>query len=83
MAESRLWKPLKIAGFEVKHRIGMPALSRFRGTDDHTATAMMKEYYSQRSRIPWYFDHHRSRPLFRLAAAAIPTRQAFGARIKS
>ncbi|KAH0527008.1 hypothetical protein TsFJ059_002052 [Trichoderma semiorbis] len=52
MAQSRLWKPLKIAGIEVKHRIGMPALSRFRGTDDHTATPMMKEYYSQRSRVP-------------------------------
>ncbi|RFU77290.1 nadph dehydrogenase [Trichoderma arundinaceum] len=52
MAESRLWKPLKIAGVEVKHRIGMPALSRFRGTDEHAATSMMKEYYSQRSRVP-------------------------------
>ncbi|PNP51910.1 hypothetical protein THARTR1_07501 [Trichoderma harzianum] len=52
MAQSRLWKPLKIAGIEVTHRIGMPALSRFRGTDDHTSTPMMKEYYSQRSRVP-------------------------------
>ncbi|UKZ76873.1 hypothetical protein TrVFT333_004588 [Trichoderma virens FT-333] len=52
MAESRLWKPLKIAGVEVKHRVGMPGLSRFRGTDDHVATPMMKEYYSQRSQVP-------------------------------
>lgn len=52
MAESRLWKPLKIAGVEVKHRIGMPGLSRFRGTDDHVPTPMMKEYYSQRSQVP-------------------------------
>ncbi|KAF2093593.1 FMN-linked oxidoreductase [Rhizodiscina lignyota] len=36
----------------VSHRIGMPGLSRFRGTDDHTATPMMKEYYSQRSQVP-------------------------------
>ncbi|KAL7921161.1 hypothetical protein ACQKWADRAFT_321651 [Trichoderma austrokoningii] len=36
----------------LEHRIGMPGLSRFRGTDDHTATPMMKEYYSQRSQIP-------------------------------
>ncbi|PKK46282.1 hypothetical protein CI102_8665 [Trichoderma harzianum] len=42
----------EIHPIEVKHRIGMPALSRFRGTDDHTATPMMKEYYSQRSRVP-------------------------------
>ncbi|KAH6991321.1 hypothetical protein BKA56DRAFT_705751 [Ilyonectria sp. MPI-CAGE-AT-0026] len=52
MPQSRLWKPLRIAGVEVKHRIGMPGLSRFRATDDHTATSMMKEYYSQRSRVP-------------------------------
>lgn len=51
MVQSRLWKPLKIADVEVKHRIGMPALSRFRGTDDHTATPMMKEYYNQRSQV--------------------------------
>lgn len=52
MVESRLWKPLKIAGIEVKHRIGMPGLSRFRGSDDHVATPMMKEYYGQRSQVP-------------------------------
>ncbi|KAH8886596.1 FMN-linked oxidoreductase [Thozetella sp. PMI_491] len=51
MAQSRLWKPLKIAGVEVKHRIGMPGLSRFRATDNHTATPMMKEYYGQRSQV--------------------------------
>jgi len=50
--QSRLWKPLRIVGVEVQHRIGMPGLSRFRGTDDHAATPMMKEYYSQRSQIP-------------------------------
>lgn len=38
-------------GVEVKHRIGMPAMSRFRATDENTATPMMKEYYSQRSHI--------------------------------
>lgn len=52
MVQSRIWKPLKIAEVEVKHRIGMPALSRFRATDDHTATPMMKEYYGQRSQVP-------------------------------
>lgn len=52
MVQSRLWKPLKIGEVEVKHRIGMPGLSRFRGTDDHIATPMMKEYYSQRSQVP-------------------------------
>ncbi len=51
MSQSRLWQPLKIAGAEVKHRIGMPGLSRFRGTDNHAATPMMKEYYGQRSQV--------------------------------
>lgn len=50
--DSRVWKPLKIAGVEVRHRIGMPGLSRFRASDNHTATVMMKEYYGQRSQIP-------------------------------
>ena len=51
MARSRLWRPLKICGVELKHRIGMPSLSRLRASDDHTATPMMKEYYGQRSQV--------------------------------
>ena len=52
MDHSRLWQPLRIAGVDVKHRIGMPGLSRFRATDDHVPTPMMKEYYGQRSQVP-------------------------------
>jgi NADPH2 dehydrogenase len=51
MDHSRLWKPLKIVGVEVKHRIGMPGLTRFRASDEHTATPMMREYYGQRSQV--------------------------------
>ncbi|KAH8911620.1 FMN-linked oxidoreductase [Coniochaeta sp. PMI_546] len=52
MAESRLFKPLKIGNVEVKHRIGMAPLTRQRATDDHVPTPMMKEYYSQRASVP-------------------------------
>ncbi|KAJ9145389.1 Aldolase-type TIM barrel [Pleurostoma richardsiae] len=52
MAESRLFKPLRIGNVEVKHRVGMPSLTRFRATDDRVPSALMKEYYSQRASIP-------------------------------
>lgn len=52
MAESRLFKPLKIGNVEVKHRIGMPSLTRFRATDDRIPTPLMKEYYGQRASVP-------------------------------
>lgn len=52
MATSRLFKPLKIGNIEVQHRVGMPALTRRRATDDRVPTPMMKEYYSQRASVP-------------------------------
>jgi NADPH2 dehydrogenase len=52
MAESRLFKPLKIGNVEVKHRIGMPSLTRQRATNDRVPTPLMKEYYGQRASTP-------------------------------
>ena len=52
MAESRLFKPLKIGNVEVKHRIGMAPLTRLRATDDHVPVPLMKEYYGQRASVP-------------------------------
>lgn len=52
MAQSRLFKPLKIGNVEVKHRIGMAPLTRCRATDDRVPTPMMKEYYGQRAAVP-------------------------------
>lgn len=52
LAESRLFKPLKIGNVEVKHRIGMPSLTRLRATNDHVPTPLMKEYYGQRASVP-------------------------------
>ncbi|KAM0335504.1 hypothetical protein ACHAQA_000552 [Verticillium albo-atrum] len=52
MSQSRLFKPLKIGDVEVKHRIGMAPLTRFRATDDRVPTSLMKEYYGQRAIVP-------------------------------
>jgi NADPH2 dehydrogenase len=52
MAESRLFKPLKIGNVEVKHRIGMPSLTWQRATNDRVPTPLMKEYYGQRASTP-------------------------------
>jgi NADPH2 dehydrogenase len=52
MAQSHLFQPLKIGNLEVKHRIGMPSLTRRRATDGRVPTPLMKEYYSQRASVP-------------------------------
>ncbi|KAJ5504903.1 hypothetical protein N7463_007777 [Penicillium fimorum] len=52
MPQSRLFKPLNIGGMEVKHRIGMAPLTRFRATEDRVPTLLMKEYYGQRAAVP-------------------------------
>jgi NADPH2 dehydrogenase len=52
MAESRLFKPLKIGSVEVKHRIGMAPLTRLRAADDRVPSPLMKEYYGQRASVP-------------------------------
>lgn len=52
MADSRLFKPMKIGNLEIKHRIVMPGVSRMRATVDHVPTDMMLEYYTQRAAVP-------------------------------
>ncbi|KAJ5173768.1 uncharacterized protein N7500_001699 [Penicillium coprophilum] len=52
MPQSRLFEPLKIGGMEVKNRIGMAPLTRFRATEDRVPTLLMKEYYGQRAAVP-------------------------------
>jgi NADPH2 dehydrogenase len=52
MAETRLFKPLKIGSVEVKHRIGMAPLTRFRATSNRVPVPLMKKYYSQRASVP-------------------------------
>lgn len=52
MDEPRLFKPLKIGNIEVKHRVGMAAVSRCRADGEHVPTELMKQYYCQRASIP-------------------------------
>ncbi|CAJ2507202.1 Uu.00g083880.m01.CDS01 [Anthostomella pinea] len=52
MAESRLFKPMKIGNIEVKHRIGMAPLTRLRAIANRVPAPMAKEYYSQRAAVP-------------------------------
>ncbi|RDW60539.1 hypothetical protein BP6252_11922 [Coleophoma cylindrospora] len=52
MAESRLFKPLKVGNVEVKHRIGMAPLTRLRASVDHVPVPLMKDYYGQRASVP-------------------------------
>ena len=52
MTESRLFEPLKIGNVQVRHRLGMPSLTRSRATEARVPTSLMKEYYSQRASVP-------------------------------
>ncbi|CEJ94900.1 hypothetical protein VHEMI10407 [[Torrubiella] hemipterigena] len=49
---SKLFRPLKFAHVDLKHRIIMSSLTRLRADANHVATPLMKEYYLQRASIP-------------------------------
>ncbi|KAK1248776.1 hypothetical protein MKX08_006996 [Trichoderma sp. CBMAI-0020] len=51
MDESRLFKPLKIGNIEVKHQVGMAAVSRCRADGEHVPTELMKQY-CKRASVP-------------------------------
>ncbi|PVI03248.1 putative N-ethylmaleimide reductase [Periconia macrospinosa] len=54
-----IWSDKAIADkegrIEAQHRIGMPALTRFRAQDGHIPGQLMCEYYSQRATVPGTF----------------------------
>ncbi|KAL6897018.1 hypothetical protein GGI43DRAFT_428805 [Trichoderma evansii] len=52
MDESRLFKPLKIGNIEVKHRVGMAAVSHCRADGEHIPTELMTQHYCQRASVP-------------------------------
>ncbi|OAK96299.1 FMN-linked oxidoreductase [Phaeosphaeriaceae sp. SRC1lsM3a] len=52
MADSRLFKTLKLGSIEIQHRIVMSPLTRFRADDDHVPLPFVTEYYAQRASIP-------------------------------
>ena len=47
-----LFSPIKIGNMNLKHRVVMCPLTRYRNDDDHVPTDMMTTYYSQRSNPP-------------------------------
>jgi NADPH2 dehydrogenase len=52
MAESRLFQPLKLGRIDLKQRIVMSPLTRFRADDEHVPLPYVAEYYGQRASIP-------------------------------
>jgi len=51
-APSRLFQPTTVGTMQLKHRVGMCPLTRYRASDDHIPQPAMKEYYSQRASVP-------------------------------
>jgi len=52
MSNSKLFQPLQVGQIELKHRIVMAPLTRFRADDNHVQLPFVKEYYSQRASVP-------------------------------
>jgi NADPH2 dehydrogenase len=52
MVESRLFKPLKLGNINLRHRIVMSPLTRFRADDEHVPLPFVAEYYAQRASVP-------------------------------
>ncbi|KAF2177525.1 putative N-ethylmaleimide reductase [Zopfia rhizophila CBS 207.26] len=52
MADSRLFKPLKVGQMALNHRLAMAPLTRFRASEEHVPLPMVAEYYAQRASVP-------------------------------
>ncbi|PSN67383.1 FMN-linked oxidoreductase [Corynespora cassiicola Philippines] len=52
MSDSKLFKPLKVGNVELKNRVAMAPLTRFRADDDHVQLPFVPEYYAQRASVP-------------------------------
>ncbi|USP73693.1 12-oxophytodienoate reductase 1 [Curvularia clavata] len=52
MSASRLFQPLKVGSMELKHRVAMAPLTRFRVNDDHEILPMAAQYYGERACVP-------------------------------
>lgn len=52
MSDSRLFQPLKVGNVELKNRLAMAPLTRFRASDEHVHLPMAAEYYAQRASVP-------------------------------
>ena len=52
MAAERLFQPLRLGHLDLKHRMIMAPLTRFRANDDHVPGPYSAEYYAQRASVP-------------------------------
>lgn len=52
MSEIRLLQPLNLGSIELKNRIAMAPMTRFRASDDHKIFPMAAQYYAQRASVP-------------------------------
>jgi NADPH2 dehydrogenase len=52
MSAERLFQPLKVGSMELKNRIAMAPLTRFRVNDNHEILPMAAQYYGQRAVAP-------------------------------
>lgn len=50
--DSALFKPLTVGNMQLKHRIVLAPMTRFRATDDSVAPDLAVEYYAQRASTP-------------------------------
>jgi len=49
---SKLFKPLKVGDIQLKSRVAMAPLTRFRADENHVPLPMVAEYYAQRASTP-------------------------------
>ncbi|KAL7916824.1 hypothetical protein GGI35DRAFT_49790 [Trichoderma velutinum] len=54
-APSRLFSPLKIGNMEVKHRVVMAPLTRYRNDENHVPLPFVADYYAERASVPGTF----------------------------
>ncbi|KZO98357.1 putative NADPH2 dehydrogenase chain OYE2 [Calocera viscosa TUFC12733] len=52
VANTALFTPLKVGTMQLRHRIAMAPLTRYRGHPDHTPSEMAITYYAQRASFP-------------------------------
>ncbi|KAK4062788.1 uncharacterized protein Triagg1_9658 [Trichoderma aggressivum f. europaeum] len=54
-APAQLFKPFKIGSLELKHRVVMAPLTRYRNDENHVPLPFVADYYSQRASVPGTF----------------------------
>lgn len=52
MSTSRLFEPLKVGNIELKNRVAMAPLTRFRANEKHEILPIAAQYYGQRACVP-------------------------------